>query len=512
MSTSQPSPPLPDAVVTAEDEAHADATLRRSIGRGVAWATVSNLVMRMSGIAVTAVVARLLSPTEFGTFAVALAVFVVVTSLAELGMASAVARSPLEPSEIAGTVTSISIIVSMALASLMAATAQPLASLLGTPEAAEAIRILALCLGLTGFFAVPGAQLTREFRQDRILIGTLAGFVPANVLLVVLALQGHGADAFAWSRVLGQLVTGLVFVAFTSRRYRPQWRPALVIPLLTFGLPLALANLVNWMLLNADYLIISRILTTEEVGVYMIAFTVASWSTAVLGSVLNGVVMPAFGRFSEDAERLKQSMVTAIRLVALVALPTATVTLALAPSLVRTMFGEQWLAAAPVLRVLALYGACFAFSLVLVNMLVAVGATSRLLAVQMAWVCVLVPAMIAAAEVAGLVGVAWAHVVVIVLIALPGYAWALRSRLGSLPSAMATTVAGPAMVSAAAGGAAWFVDRWVADPVAGFVLGGAAALTVFLLGASRMITATIPESAALARRLGRPLRRRRVAA
>ena len=178
---------------------------------------------------------------------------------------------------------------------------------------------------------------TREFRQDRILIGTLAGFVPANVLLVVLALQGHGADAFAWSRVLGQLVTGPVFVAFTSRRYRPQWRPALVIPLLTFGLPLALANLVNWMLLNADYLIISRILTTEEVGVYMIAFTVASWSTAVLGSVLNGVVMPAFGRFSEDAERLKQSMVTAIRLVALVALPTATVTLALAPSLVRTM-------------------------------------------------------------------------------------------------------------------------------------------------------------------------------
>ena len=77
---------------------------------------------------------------QFGTFAVALAVFVVVTSLAELGMASAVARSPLEPSEIAGTVTSISIIVSMALASLMAATAQPLASLLGTPEAAEAIR------------------------------------------------------------------------------------------------------------------------------------------------------------------------------------------------------------------------------------------------------------------------------------------------------------------------------------------------------------------------------------
>ena len=106
--------------------------------------------------------------------------------------------------------------------------------------------MLALCLVLTGFFAVPGAQLVREFRQDRIFLGTVVGFVVANPILIILAINGGGATAFAWSRVIGQIATGLVFVLSTSKRYRPGWRRAVVGPLLRFGLPLSLASLVNW--------------------------------------------------------------------------------------------------------------------------------------------------------------------------------------------------------------------------------------------------------------------------
>ena len=67
-----------------------------------------------------------------------------------------------------------------------------------------------------------------------------------------------------------------------------------------FGLPLSIANLVNWSLLNADYLILGRLVNAGEMGVYMIAFNVANWSTAILGSVLNSVVVPVFGRVSHD--------------------------------------------------------------------------------------------------------------------------------------------------------------------------------------------------------------------
>lgn len=487
---------LPSACESVDDRGSVDAaeeTLRRDIGRGVMWAAASNVVMRIAGICVTAVVARILSPGEFGVFAIALAVFVVVTSLAELGMASAVARSPMEPHEIAGTVTSISIGVSFSLATAMALGAGPLATVLGVPDAAGPIRVLSICLALTGVFSVPGALLTREFRQDKIFRATLAGFVPANAVLIGLALLGEGAMAFAWSRVVGQVVTGLLFVAATQRRYRPEWRRELVGPLLRFGLPLSLANLINWTLLNADYLIIGRMVTAEAVGVYMIAFTVASWSTAVLGSVLNGVVVPAFGRVAHDAVRLREQLVAATRLVALVALPIAMTSLVLAPSLVHTVFGDTWADAAPVLGVLALYGACFAFTLLFANVLVATGATRALLLVQVAWVVALVPAMVVGIRMDGLVGAAWAHVVVVLLVAVPGYAWAMRSGMGGVPVAVWSALVGPAAAAGLAATVAWSWAWWWGISAAGFVGGGLLAVLVYLVAAGPMIEEALPE-------------------
>ena len=304
-----------------------ERSLGSQVGRGALWAVLANITMRFASIAVTAVLARLLSKEDFGVFAVSLAVYLVVASLAELGMASAIARSPMEPDDIAPTIASISILVSVGLGGAMAVFAPMLALGLGQPEAVEPIRVLALCLVLTGFFAVPGAQLVREFRQDRIFLGTVVGFVVANPILILLAINGGGATAFAWSRVIGQVATGLVFILSTSRRYRPGWRRAVVGPLLRFGLPLSLASLVNWSLLNADYLILGRLVDAAKVGVYMIAFNVANWSTAVLGSVLNNVVVPAFGRVQSDKHRLATSLTSASELVALLALPVGAVTL-----------------------------------------------------------------------------------------------------------------------------------------------------------------------------------------
>ena len=462
-------------------------SLARRAGTGAVWAAAGNIVVRIAGIAVTAAIARILSPADFGVFAVALAVHVVVGSLAELGMGSAVARSAHEPEDIAPTVTTLSIVVSLLLGAAMVALADPVASLIGVPAAADPIRVLSICLVLTGIFAVPGAQLTREFRQDRIFLATAAGFLPANALLIGLALDGGGATSFAWSRVVGQIVTGAVMVACLHRRYRPGWRPAVVVPLLAFGLPLSLANLVNWSLLNADYVIIGRLLTETQVGVYMIAFTVAGWSTTVLSSVLNGVVVPSFGRVLDDKRLFAAALESAVRLVALVAAPICFVTIVLARPLVETVFGTKWLDAAPVLSVLATYGALFSISLLFANVLVAAGATGRLLGIQAVWVAVLVPAMVVGIRVDGLVGAAWAHVATVAVVTLPLYVVAVRRSTGldlrGLPRAVLAPVGAALVAGAVALGCRLLLDQ----PAVVVVVGGALAVAAYALLTRSMI-------------------------
>lgn len=480
--------------MSADRTASPDRTLDGLVRRGAAWATASNLVMRFASIAVTVLLARLLSPGDFGTFAVALAVYMIVASLAELGMGSAVARSAEEPEGIAPTVATISIGVSAGLAVLMFVGAEPLARLLGEPAAAEPLRVLSISLALTGVFTVPGAQLVREFRQDRIFISTVVGFAVANPILVVMALGGGGATAFAVSRVVGQLAAGLVMVWSTSRHYRPGWNRSAVRGLLVFGLPLSVANLVNFALLNADYLIIARLADAAVVGVYMIAFNVANWSTALMGSVLNTVVVPAFGRLRADREQLGQALVSATRVVALVALPVASLSVVLAGPLVGVLFGSRWSDAAPVLAVLAVYGALYSFSLLYANVLVATGATRRLLVIQLAWIVVLIPGIVVGFRTGGLVGAAWAHVVTIAVVAVPGYAWAsLRATGQGLPSVLASVVR-PALAALIAGAAAWLATLLPGPPVVVLVTGGLAGSAAYLLVAGPLLAHYLPDS------------------
>ncbi|SEQ12782.1 lipopolysaccharide biosynthesis protein [Microlunatus flavus] len=486
--------PSTAAAPSAQDApAAAEPTLARSVGRGAAWALAANITMRFASVAVTAILARLLSKEDFGIFAVALAVYLVVASLAELGMASAVARSPLEPEEIAPTISSISILASVGIAVLMASGAPLIASALGQPGAAQPIRILALCLVLTGVFAVPGAQLVREFRQDKIFLGTVVGFLVANPLLVLLALHGGGATAFAWSRVVGQLATGLVFVLSTSRRYWPRWRREVVRPLLRFGLPLSLANLVNWTLLNADYMILGRLVDAAQIGVYVIAFNVANWSTAVLGSVLNSVVVPAFGRVADDRERLGAALTSSTGLVAAVALPTAAISAALSRPLVDTVFGARWAEAAPVLVVLAGYGALYAFSLLFANVLVATGQTVRLLLIQLGWVVVLVPGMVLGEHWAGLRGVAWAHVVTIGLIAVPAYGVAVVRATGRHPLLLLRAVVAPLVAATLAAAAARLASQPFTTPWLALLVGCLAGGVVYALAIAPMALRQLPD-------------------
>ena len=126
----------------------------------------------------------------------------------ELGLSSCVARRDLDPDRVASTVALLAILSSFALAAGMALAADPLAGLLGAPEAAAPIRVLAIAVVLGGVFTVPGALLVREFRQGKVFLASAVAFVPANLVLVLMAVNGDGAMAFAWSRVVSQLVSG----------------------------------------------------------------------------------------------------------------------------------------------------------------------------------------------------------------------------------------------------------------------------------------------------------------
>jgi lipopolysaccharide exporter len=455
-------------------------TLSSDVRRGAIWNMAETMLLRLSSIGITAIVARIMDPRTFGVFAVASTVFIIVSALGNFGVASCLARADLDLDSLAPTMVSVSLLTSAALAAVMVLYARPIAAALGSADAADPVKVMAIAVMLAGIFATPTAQCVREFKQNKIFLGNAIATIPSTAVLLILATSGDGAMAFAWSRVTGQLIAGLVVLFSAGKRYLPGIARGAISILLIFGIPLAAADFVSYVLQNVDYALIGRFLGPVALGTYVLAFNVASWSTTLLGGVMTGVSMPAFSRVKHDPERLQNAMVSGIRVVALIAVPLCTLVVVLAHPLVLTIYGPRWSGSATVIPVLAIYGMIAIVCLYFSSILVALGKTKVILGTQLLWLCTLAVAMWIGVRNFGIVGAAVAHVVVITLLVLPCYVFAVRRaahvRMSRLVLAVLPIMAAGLMCAAVAGLAAGCCSSPLLALLAGAVFGGTAYL------------------------------------
>lgn len=460
-------------------------------------------MLRLAGILVTAIVAHILNPHDFGVFAVALTAFTIVTSLGDLGITSCLARADLDIDSLAPTMVSISLVTSCLLAGAMVVFARPIASALGSADAEGPVRVMALTMILVGIFAVPSAQFMRDFRQDKLFLANAISFIPSTVVLLILAKSGSGAMAFAWSRAAGQLTSGCVLLAYLPKFYWPGAARKALSVLFKFGFPLAFANFVNYILLNVDYALVGHLLGAVRLGIYVLAFNVASWAASLLGSVINSVAIPAFSRVKHDADLLNDSIVNSLRAVSLIALPMCGLIVVLARPLVLVLYGARWLSAADSLSILAFYGAISIICVLFANAIASLGRSKLLLIVQVLWLAALIPAMAAGVRWDGIVGAAVAHIVVIAPLVLPCYLVALKKATNIRYVMLAKAVASPLIAATAAALITKLVISQLASPLAQLVVGLTVGGLVYLAAVAPQATVLLSREQAASRQMKR---------
>lgn len=363
--------------------------------------------------------ARLIAPEEFGIFAVALTVWSILGSVAEFGLGADLVRRE-DYRRHLPTVATLSAFISAVLAGTMYFGASSIASAFGSSNATPTVQLMSIPLLLIGLSVVPAALLQRRMQQGTIFAIDASSLALSTALTIVLALAGLGPVALAFGRISGQSVTVILQYAAVSRWPTFGWDWTVAKEAMQFGMPLALANVVAWGTISVDNLIIARTLGPAELGLYVLAFNVASWPMSAAGQSLRVVALPALSRMLDTTARGKAMVRISGPLWAL-CLPMSLGLMFLAPQLVSFVYGGNWMGAVVAVVPLAAFGAfrvVFDFS---ATYLISCGLTGKVLVVQTIWLVTLVPALLLGVQVFGIAGAGLAHVAVGLVVVLPAY-------------------------------------------------------------------------------------------
>lgn len=410
-----------ESTLTSEDKSSAQVSaIGRKAGRGLRWALSGTLLIKLGSFAMSLVLVRLITPQEFGLYAVALAANAFAIHVNDMGIIAATVQWRGRVEDMAATAATLALGFSIAWYALFWFAAPELSQLAGSPEATPIVRLLTATILIDGATAVRVGMIQRRFQQDKLTKAIAAGFLFNAATAITLAANGAGAYSFAIGQLAQSVVTGVLVLRIARVPFRYGFNRMVAKRLLKFGVPLAAALGIESLLLFSDLIIVGNWLGANLLGFYLLAFNVSNWVPGLIGTALRYVSIPSFSRLAEqEPQTLALGIRRAIPLMVAVVIPIAVTMGVLAPAMIHFLYGARWVPAGDALRFLAVVMVAKMLTALAFDILTSLGVTHAIVWLNLGWAAVLIPSLIVGVHLDGIRGAAIAHAVVAVLVAIP---------------------------------------------------------------------------------------------
>jgi len=388
--------------------------LGHTTARAVLWNYVSYASGKLVVLVTMAILARLLTPADFGLVGFATLVIAHLSVLQNMGLGPAVIQRRDDVEDAAQTVFIVNVALGAVFTGITIAAAPLVASFFREPLVTPILRVLAFSFVLEALGSMHTVVLQKTLAFRRKLIPDLGRAGVQGVVAIGAAATGFGVWALVWGQLAGLLA--YVALSWAVVPWRPTYRfhRKLLRPLGRFGIPSVLTDLEYAVWSNLDYIVVGRLLGDAALGVYTIAYRLPELLVQSVWRILARAIFPVFSRIQDDLEALRHGFLATVRYTQVVIVPLCVGLFLTAEPAIDVVFGDQWGAAVPVLRVMAVFTLIGSIGVNVGDVYKAIGRPDILAKLSLVEIAVMVPALILGAE-HGLVGVAWAHAAVATL-------------------------------------------------------------------------------------------------
>lgn len=335
-----------------------NSSLKSKVSKGAIWTLLEKLSGQAVHFVVGMILARLLTPNDYGTVALYAIFFSVANVLVDGGFGGALIQKKdaddLDFNSVFYLNMGLSVLVYVALFF----TAPLIAQFYKLPELTAIVRVAALSFFFNAVNAIQGAELTKKMLFHLSFKISLITTFTSAVCGVTLAFLGYGV----WSLVWSSLIAG--FVGMIARWFIIAWRPKLMFsfarlkPLFSYGWKMAVSSLLNAIFSNLNGLLIGRFYSRSDLAYVKKGGALPRMVMGEVDSTIGRVSFPALVLLQDDKLRLREAMRKMMRCSTFLVFPFMVLLATCAKSVLRLLYGPQWAPAAPYMML-----SCFSYVL-----------------------------------------------------------------------------------------------------------------------------------------------------
>jgi O-antigen/teichoic acid export membrane protein len=323
---------------------------------GVLWNFAEQLCRRGTGVIITLLLARFLTPEHYGLIAMMQVFLVLGQSLMDSGFSQALIRLPNAKPVDFNTAFFSNIALGLLSYSILFLVAPFIAIFYNTPELILLIRVASISIIISSFQVVQVAQLTRKLNFKIQLKASFPAAIISGLTAIALAYHNFGVWALIVQMIMATLLTTCLLW------YYQGWRPSFTysrqsfLHMFNFGYKLYLSSIIDTIFVNMYVIVISKIFAASIAGYYFFAEKIKNLLVAQLLTSIQNVTYPALASLQEDDVKLKSGFRKVISVMCFIYFPALLFLAVTAPLLFETFLPNKWHNASPYLQMLCLAG------------------------------------------------------------------------------------------------------------------------------------------------------------
>jgi len=406
--------------------------LKQQAVSGVKWSGLSMGAVTALQFVSLAVLARLLSPSDFGLMGMIMVVIGFAQAFADMGISNAIIYRQDATRDQLSSLYWLNILAGVVVFFVVCVTSPLIVTFYHEPRLTSLLYLSSLIFLITPFGQQFQILLQKDLEFNRLAVIEITGSFVNATSAIILASWGMGVFSLIWGQIAGALLRVILLCSWGWQRYRPglHFSRKNLKDYISFGIYQMGEKTINYFNSNLDYLLIASLFGATFLGYYTLAYNLILRPSSMINPVITKVAFPLFSRVQNDTHKLKKGYLKTLQLLSSVNFPLMAGLAVVAPVAVPVIFGEHWLPSITLIQILTVVGLLRSTASPVGSLLLSKGRADLGFKWNLALMITHIPGLYLGAKLGGTAGVATAYAVLQVIYSVFSYFVLIRTLLG----------------------------------------------------------------------------------